>query len=155
MFLPLEEEKGLFPLWSLEEKIWLADELRSIIQSEMPPGQGIHPTIQAVLDTPFILPTEEYLTEEKAISVATIAIGKTYALSSDDWEYPYRIGRTLYKHDHKNAVWRITFWHTPGLEPPKVFIDGMVEMDAVTGDILSIAANGATFDETIPYEDRL
>ena len=153
-FQPLEEEKGLFSLWPLQEKVWFADQLRSMIKSETTLGDGLNPTIQAILDTPFILPTEQYLTEEEAVALAITAVGKAYPLSGE-WVQLFRIGRTLYKHDSKDAIWRISFWHMPGLEMPKAFIGGMVQMDAATGEILSIAANGLTFAETIPYEDRL
>lgn len=51
----------------------------------------------------------------------------------------------------KGYVWRVIFWNTGNTEHTSVIVD----MQASTGDILSIQSNGNTASQYIPYIERL
>ncbi len=148
----LEEEKGPFQFWSLEDKAWLSGILPALIDKEENQGNTVLPTIYAIAGSRFILPTKDVISQETALQLAQEASSTTFQLPNH-WLENLRWGSSFYN-NNGTLTWRITFW--PGSDNIiNDYYGGLVEIDALTGEIIFVERHGNTLETSIPYEARL
>lgn len=151
-FTALQEERGGFFQWSLQDKMEFARSLppkldaakrgEALLMSEV--------ELEAIAAYGFCLPTEEHIPQEEALALAVEATQKTYGLE-DGWVADAEIYYSFFYRSETGYVWRVTFWHVGN----ERYLSGIVDLNATTGEILAVRKNGGTFEESIPYIERL
>ncbi len=124
-----------------------------MVESMLAQGYSIFPMAQTIADTKFRLPEDTDITEEEAVSLAVQAVKKAQGFQ-DGWENGYNIGRSLLDDEEGLSIWRITFW-IKDRSKPTTYGRGRVQLDAVTGEVLSCDADGTTFDTSVPYAEMI
>jgi hypothetical protein len=149
----IQAEKGMFHFWPLEEKVELSKKMQAMVEEQLAQGYAVFPMAQTIADTKLRLPGEKDITEETAVSLAVQAVKKAQGFK-DGWENEYNIGRSLLDDEEGKGIWRITFW-IKDRSSSSTYRRGRVQLNAVTGEVFSCDADGATFDTSIPYEEMI
>lgn len=104
--------------------------------------------VEAIAAYGFCLPTDEALSQEETCVLAATAMEEEFGITRDDCAEIYY---SFFFQKEEGYVWRVIFWNTGNTEHTSVIVD----MQASTGDILSIKSNGNTASKYIPYIERL
>ena len=147
----LEETKGSFQYWSLEDKAWFSAILPALIEKEENQGNNVLPTLYAIASYQFTLPTKDVITKESALALSITTSQKTFGLPSH-WVESLRSGLSFFYIDNI-PIWRVAFWASTDIIAE--FYGGVVEINALTGEILLVEKSGDTSETSIPYENRL
>jgi hypothetical protein len=149
----IQAEKGMFHFWPLEEKVEFSKKMRIMVKDRLVKGYTIFPLAQTIADTKFRMPGEKDIPEEEAVSLAVQTVKKAQGFQ-DGWENGYNIGRSLWDDKKGLSVWRITFW-IKDRSGSNTYRRGRVQLDSVTGEVLSCDNDGTTFETSIPYEEMI
>lgn len=151
-YTSLCEERGAFFTWSLEEKMQFAqslpEKLAAAEQSDTMLMSAIE--LQEIANYGFCLPTAECITQDAAVQIAATAVTQKYELPVD-WEAQAEVYYSFFYKPGSGYTWRVIFWKTGNQAYPS----GLVDMDAITGELLRVEKNGSKPNEFIPYVDRL
>lgn len=144
------EQRGAFFKWSLQEKMEFADSLPLKLARAKEQDALLMSDIEleAIAAYGFCLPTDESLSQEEAYTTASATMAEEFGIAGDDCAEIYY---SFFFQKEKGYVWRVIFWNTGNTEYTSVIVD----MQASTGDILSIKSNGNTASQYIPYIERL
>lgn len=144
------QQRGAFFKWSLQEKMEFADSLPQKLARAKEQDALLRSDIEleAIAAYGFCLPTDEALSQEETCVLAATAMEEEFGITRDDCA---KIYYSFFFQKEEGYVWRVIFWNTGNTEHTSVIVD----MQASTGDILSIKSNGNTASKYIPYIERL
>lgn len=146
------EEKGAFFTWSLEDKLSYAQSLP--VKLAAAEKSGAHPMnendLVAIANYGFCLPTAECISQDEAYQIAVTATSQEYGLP-EGWEAQSEVYYSFFFKPETGNTWRVIFWKTGNASYPS----GVVDLNALTGDILRIGKNGTMPNEYIPWADRI
>lgn len=144
------DQRGAFFQWSLQEKMEFADSLpQKLARAKKQDTLLISDLeLEAIAAYGFCLPTAGALSQEEATAAAASAMKEKLGITGEGCTQIYY--SFFYQRD-LGYVWRVIFWNTGDAAYTSVIVD----MQALTGNILSVKANGHTASEYIPYTERL
>ena len=151
-FTALQEEKGGFFTWSLQDKMEFARSLPPKLDAAKR-GEALLMSdveLDAIVAYGFCLPTEEQIPQEEALALAIKATQETFSLE-DGWDANAEIYYSFFYRNETGYVWRVIFWNVGN----ERYLSGIVDLNATTGEILAVRKSGGTFEESIPYIERL
>ena len=146
----LVDANGAFFTWPIAEKAAFADRLPELFTQQQIQESQLGSELQAILSTGFCLPPPDAIPFADALALAKTAVDTMYRPASN-WADGIKVYSSFYKTKSGTSVWRVIFWE--GAD--EAYASGIVELDALTGDILTVKKNGNTADTFIPYVDRL
>lgn len=151
-YTSLCEEKGAFFQWPLWDKMDFAATLPAKLEQANMSGTALmsRSELETIAAYGFCMPTDECITQENALQIAIRATADTYDLE-DGWEQNAEIYYSFYYHKNRGYTWRVIFWKAGH---PK-YTSGIVNVNAVSGEVLRVEKNGAEPNDFIPYIDRL
>lgn len=149
-YMEITAEKKAFFTWSLKDKARFSEELFNKVLGENERGHEVLPEVQAIADYRFCLPTADAITQEEATAIAVQATQAEFGFH-DHWEDAFEIYYSFFHTDTGSYCWRVVFWRSSIGD----YVGGMVEMDAITGEVTLVQASGGNADTAIPYFDRL
>ena len=145
-------EKGAFFTWNLEDKMHYAQSLP--VKLAAAEKSGTHPMnendLVAIANYGFCLPTAECISQDDAYQIAVAATSQEYGLP-EGWEAQSEVYYSFFFKPETGYTWRVIFWKTGNASYPS----GVVDLDALTGDIIRIDKNGTMPNENIPWADRI
>ena len=145
-------EKGAFFTWNLEDKMHYAQSLP--VKLAAAEKSGTHPMnendLVAIANYGFCLPTAECISQDDAYQIAVAATSQEYRLP-EGWEAQSEVYYSFFFKPETGYTWRVIFWKTGNASYPS----GVVDLDALTGDIIRIDKNGTMPNEYIPWADRI
>lgn len=144
------DQRGAFFKWSLREKMEFADSLPQKLSKARENDTLLRSDLEleAIASYGFCLPTEEALSQEEAKVLAAAAMEEEFHIPAEDCAETYY---SFFWRKSTGYVWRVIFWGTRS----EAYTSVVVDMQALTGSILSVKANGHTASEYIPYIERL
>ena len=145
-------EKGAFFTWNLEDKMHYAQSLP--VKLAAAEKSGTHPMnendLVAIANYGFCLPTAECISQDDAYQIAVTATSQEYGLP-EGWEAQSEVYYSFFFKPETGYTWRVIFWKTGNASYPS----GIVDLNALTGDILRIDKNGTMPNEYIPWAGRI
>lgn len=144
------DQRGAFFKWSLQDKMEFADSLPQKLEKARENDTLLMSDVEleAIAAYGFCLPTDEVLSQKEAYAAAAAAMEEKFGISGENCEEVYY---SFFFQKDIGYVWRVIFWITGDAERTSVIVD----MQALTGDVLSIKSNGNALSEYIPYVERL
>jgi len=144
------DQRGAFFKWSLREKMEFADSLPAKLSKAKEKDTLLMSDLEleAIASYGFCLPTEEALSQEEARALAAAAMEEEFHIPAEDCAETYY---SFFWRRGTGYVWRVIFWGTRS----EAYTSVIVDMQALTGGILSVKANGHMASEYIPYMERL
>lgn len=142
------EQRGAFFKWSLQEKMEFANSLPLKLAKAKKKDALLRSVVEleAIAAYGFCLPADEAISQEEALSLAAAAMEDEFHISN--WNETYY---SFFFRKDVGYVWRVIFWGTEDEQYTSVVVD----MQALTGELLSMKTNGKTLSEYIPYVERL
>lgn len=95
------------------------------------------------------MPTAECISQEDAYQIAVTATSQEYGLT-EGWKAQSEVYYSFFFKPETGYTWRVIFWKTGNASFPS----GVVDMDALTGNVQRVAKNGTMPNEFMPYPDR-
>lgn len=142
------EQRGGFFKWSLQEKMEFADSLPTKLARAKEKDALLRSVVEleAIAAYGFCLPADEAISQEEALSLAAAAMEDEFHISN--WNETYY---SFFFQKDVGYVWRVILWGTEDEQYTSVVVD----MQALTGELLSMKTNGRFANEYIPYVERL
>lgn len=146
------DEKGAFFQWPLWDKMDFAASLPVKLEHANASGAALmsRSELEAIANYGFCIPTGECITQDQALQIAVGTTASKYGLE-DNWEQNAEIYYSFFYSKDRGYTYRVIFWKVGN---PK-YSSGIVNLNAITGEVLQIERNGTSPDEYIPYIDRL
>ena len=144
------EQRGAFFKWSLEDKMAFADSLPEKLASAKERDTLLSSSVEleAIAAYGFCLPVAGALSQDEACAVASDAMAEAFGIAREDCA---GVCYSFFRQEEEAYVWRVIFWDTGDAEHMIVVVD----LRALTGEILTVRASGGTAGEAIPYIERL
>lgn len=144
------EQRGAFFKWSLEDKMAFADSLPEKLASAKERDTLLSSSVEleAIAAYGFCLPVAGALSQDEACAVASDAMAEAFGIAREECAGVYY---SFFRQEEEAYVWRVIFWDTGDAEHMIVVVD----LRALTGEILTVRASGGTAGEAIPYIERL
>ena len=145
------EEKGAFFTWSLEDKLRFSQSLPVKLAAAEKTGSHLmnENDLTAIANYGFCLPTGECIPQDDAYQIAVAAAAQEYGLT-EGWDGQAEIYYSFFYKPETGYSWRVIFWKTGNASYPS----GVVDIDALTGNVQRVAKKGTMPNEYIPYPDR-
>lgn len=146
------DERGAFFKWSLVEKMEYANSLPTKLENAQEMKETVKSDfeLETIANYGFCIPTEECISQKQALSIAINVTKERFDLP-DNWETQSEIYYSFFVNDESDYIWRVIFWKVRNEKYPS----GIVDLNAIDGNVLRIERNGNTAAEYIPYLDRI
>jgi beta-lactamase regulating signal transducer with metallopeptidase domain len=139
----LQNEKGQWGFWTVEDKAKLYDELLQLKDAYPAAGRdmGYLEPVDAILEHKHTLPTAQEIPQTKAEDLARDAVAQKYKLKPEDVQN-FQFMTLFYEDEPGHPIWEIQ----PTLHT--YFWDYAVKLDARTGTVIAVT-DRATYEQAI------